>query len=45
MLLNDRENTDEIKEESKKYIETNDNENIRRAETCGGAKQRHFKHF
>ena len=29
MLLNDQENTDEIKEELKKYIETNDNENMK----------------
>lgn len=28
VLLNDQEN-DEIKEESKKYIETNDNENMK----------------
>ena len=28
MLLNNQEITEEIKEENKKYLETNDNENI-----------------
>ena len=28
MLLNDQEITEEIKEEIKKYLETNDNENM-----------------
>ena len=28
MLLNNQEVTEEIKEESKKYLETNDNENM-----------------
>ena len=28
MLLNDQEITEEIKEEVKKYLETNDNENM-----------------
>ena len=28
MLLNDQENTEEIKEEIKKYLETNDNKNM-----------------
>ena len=38
MLLNDQEITEEIKEEIKKYLETNDNENTMTQNLCNAAK-------
>ena len=41
MLLNNLENTEEIKEEIKQYLETNDNENtlmVTKGESWGGYK-------
>ena len=47
MLLNDQENTDEIKEEIKKYIETNDKENMKNQNLwgCSQSTLKTFKHF
>ena len=38
MLLNNQEITEEIKEEIKKYLETNDNENMTIQNLCDAAK-------
>ena len=38
MLLNNRETTEEIKEEIKKYLETNDNANTKTPNLWGAAK-------
>ena len=38
MLLNNQEITEEIKEEIKKYLETNDNENMMVQNLCDAAK-------
>ena len=38
MLLNNQEITEEIKEEIKKYLETNDNENTMAQNLCDAAK-------
>ena len=37
-LLNNQEITEEIKEETKKYLETNDNENMMTQNLCDAAK-------